>query len=241
MAKERYQNPVLGDTINLRLVSINSNNFSNLSSIDKVEIYHIDKCDKNCPTSGTLIETISSGDVQNDATGQYYVQITPTSPTYPVGEFSDVWYLTTPNSQSGKASKYFKIYTDLWYFGTLPPVYNFDFRFGPNRFRKGDKKYITIQIIPNIPKASDLIDFYENIAVVGDVAVSIEQACGPCVPKEEDLRLIVDKEQVVFREKAYGYYYLDTTDMECGIYNIWFDFDFANIHDISQKFQIQIY
>ena len=39
---ERYQNPSVGDSINLRLLTYNNNNLSDLSQIEKVEIYFLD-------------------------------------------------------------------------------------------------------------------------------------------------------------------------------------------------------
>jgi hypothetical protein len=42
MAKERYQNPTVGDQINLRLFTYNSNNRRNVEEIQKVEIFVLD-------------------------------------------------------------------------------------------------------------------------------------------------------------------------------------------------------
>ena len=76
---------------------------------------------------------------------------------------------------------------------------------------------------------------------MSDLKISIEQACGNCLSDEQDLRLIVDKELVQSREKRYGYYKLDTTEMDCGIYNVWFQLEFGGNVYISDKMQLQIY
>ena len=49
------------------------------------------------------------------------------------------------------------------------------------------------------------------------------------------------KEVVELREKVFGYYRLDTTEMDCAIYNIWFELTFADTVEISNKMQLQIY
>jgi len=240
--RERYQNPVVGDTIRLRLVAFNSNNFANVQNIQDVKIYNIDNCDIKCPTNGRLVATIDGSQVVNEDEGKYYVDVTTSTPDWIIGSYADVWNMNLPNYQVGQTAKNFKIFSDLWYFGTLPPVYTFDFRFQPNRFRQGSKKYLVIQITPNVPRASDLEEFYTALAVTGNLKISIEKACGPCPPPvEQDLRIIVDKELVELREKVFGYYYLDTTEMDCGIYNVWFDLEVADIHEVSQKYQIQIF
>ena len=61
------------------------------------------------------------------------------------------------------------------------------------------------------------------------------------MPQEEDLRLIVDKEPVTYREKRYGYYQIDTADMEVGIYDVWFELDLGDNVYISERNQLQIF
>ncbi len=240
--KERYQNPTPNDTVRLRLMAFNSNNFANVESIENVLIYNIDNCEIKCPTNGRLVATIPGSEVVLESTGKYYVDVVTSSPNWIIGSYSDVWNLNLPGGQKGQTSKLFKLYSELWYFGTLPPVYTFDFRFQPNRFRQGSKKYIVIQIIPNVPRASDLEEFYTALAITGNIRITIEKACGPCPPPvEQDLRIIVDKELVELREKVFGYYFFDTTELDCGLFNIWFDLEVADIHEVSQKYQIQIF
>ena len=61
------------------------------------------------------------------------------------------------------------------------------------------------------------------------------------MPEEKDLRLLVDSAAVDFREKKYGYYLLDTTDMDAGMYDIWFQLDVGETSHLSETMQFQIY
>ncbi len=55
--------------------------------------------------------------------------------------------------------------------------------------------------------------------------------------------MIVDKEPVQFREKMFGYYWLDTDKcgFEVGIYDIWFQINMGENNYISPRYQLQIY
>ena len=61
------------------------------------------------------------------------------------------------------------------------------------------------------------------------------------MPEEKDLRLLVDSADVDFREKKYGYYLLDTTDMDAGMYDIWFQLDVGETSHLSETMQFQVY
>jgi hypothetical protein len=135
----------------------------------------------------------------------------------------------------------FRIYPNLWFTSPVPPVYDFSFGFRPNRIVKGSKRYLVIQISPNVPRGADLLPYYENLAIVSDLRISIEKNCGDCVPQEKDLRLVVDRQLVDYREKMYGYYFIDTSDYDSGIYNVWFELQYAENTFISEKNQIQIF
>ena len=71
MSKERYQSPVCGDTVNLRLFTYNSNNRSNVSSISKVSIFTIDDSLKSAenPEGLRLVEEIDGSQIQLAETG----------------------------------------------------------------------------------------------------------------------------------------------------------------------------
>jgi hypothetical protein len=98
-----------------------------------------------------------------------------------------------------------------------------------------------IEISPNVPTAGELRQYYENLAIVSDLKISIEQRCGDCLPSEQDLRLISDKVLVDYREKRFGFYQLDTEEMDCGIYDVWFQLEFGGNRYISDRYNFQVY
>lgn len=242
--KERYQNPVVGDTVILRLFVYNSNNFANVQSIEKIQIYKLDSgASVNDINARTLVQTINPDAVLQNETGQYYVEVLLDDPQYTIGNYVDVWTLNliSEYNESSVVTNIWTIYPDLWYTAPIPVVYDFNFQFRPTRFRQGSKRYIIIQVTPNVPKGTDLQRYYENLAIVGNMKVSIEQRTGDCLPAEKDLRLIADKVPVTFREKMYGYYMLDTSAMEVGIYDIWFELELGENIYISERNQLQIF
>lgn len=244
MALERFQNPTTNSEIILRLFTYNSNNYRDLSSIEKVELFFHDPYEKTPenPQGLRLVQTISGGDVITDDEGQYHVVVTAEEPSYTIGKYTDRWTVTFEDTEpDGTIDNWFEIYPDLWYTTPIPVVYDFNFMFRPNRLRKGSKQYLLVDISPNVPTGSDLCRYYENLAIVADVSISIEQFCGPCVPEESDLRLVVDDELITFREKTMAYYQLDTEDMECGLYNVWFKLNMGTNVYLSDKMQLQIY
>lgn len=240
-AKERYQNPVVGDTLTLRLFFYNSNNFANVDNIVKIEIFKID--DVNNPSTRTLVQTIDPVDILQTDTGQYYTEILVEENRYTIGNYVDVWTVNFNNvyDEVSEVTNPFTVYPNLWYTTPIPVVYDFNFAFRPSRLRKGSKRYIIIEVSPNVPKGTDLQRYYENLAIVGQMKVSMEQRSGSCLPKEQDLRMILDGEPVTYREKRFGYYMIDTTDMEVGIYDIWFELDLGDNVYISERNQLQIF
>ena len=109
------------------------------------------------------------------------------------------------------------------------------------RSRKGSKRYILIKVSPNVPQGADLVSYYENLAIVSSIRVSMEISCGECVPAESDLRLVVDRQLVEYREDSYAYWFVDTTQLDEGIYNIWFETTAGENTYISDKYALQIY
>lgn len=243
--KERFQNPTCGDTINLRLFTYNSNNRTDVQSITDVKIYVIDPTEVTAenPDGLRLVETIDGADVVQEATGQYLVQVAATDPAYTIGDYRDAWAVVFEDNECavGTVVNHFRLYSDLWFTTSIPPIYDFKFNFRPNRIRKGTKRYLLIEITPNVPRGADIQPYYENLAIVSDLRVSIEIACGDCVPAEQDLRLLVDRQLVDYREKCFGYYFLDTTEYDPGIYNIWFETAFGENVFISEKNSFQIH
>lgn len=243
--KERTQNPTCNDTIRLRLFSYNSNNRASLQSIQKVDIYFLDPSEitELNKDGRRLVQSIDGSEVVNESTGAYYVDVVASDPLYTIGNYIDVWDVTFESTECAEASiaNTFKIYPDLWFTSPIPPVYDFSFGFKPNRVVKGSKRYLVINISPNVPRGADLLPYYENLAIVSDLRVSIEKSCGDCVPQEKDLRLVVDRQLVDYRERSYAYYFLDTTEYDPGIYNIWFELTYAENVFVSEKNQLQIF
>jgi|APGre2960657404_1045060.scaffolds.fasta_scaffold16411_2 hypothetical protein len=242
--KERYQNPVVGDTLRLRLFFYNSNNFADVNQIQEVKIYKVaDGASMNDVSARTLVQTVTSASIVNSDTGQYYIDIEVSENTYTIGNYVDVWTVNFNNQfdEISDVTNPFTVYPNLWYTTPIPVVYDFNFAFRPSKLRKGSKRYLIIEVTPNVPKGTDLQRYYENLAIVGNMKVSIEQRTGDCLPQETDLRLLVDKADVTYREKKFGYYMLDTTDMEVAIYDVWFELDLGENTYISEKYQIQIF
>ena len=242
--KERYQNPVVGDTLRLRLFFYNSNNFADVNQIQEVKIYKVaDGASMNDVSARTLVQTVTSASIVNSDTGQYYIDIEVSENTYTIGNYVDVWTVNFNNQfdEISDVTNPFTVYPNLWYTTPIPVVYDFNFAFRPSKLRKGSKRYLSIEVTPNVPKGTDLQRYYENLAIVGNMKVSIEQRTGDCLPQEADLRLLVDKADVTYREKKFGYYMLDTTDMEVAIYDVWFELDLGENTYISEKYQIQIF
>lgn len=245
MSKERYQNPVVSDTINLRLFTYNSNNRKNIEEIQQIDIYFLDpnEISPDNPEGLKLIKQIDPSEVVQESTGQYLVTVELTDPLFTIGKYRDKWKVKFEDNDAAVAvvTNNFTIYPDLWFTTSIPPIYDFSFNFRPNRIRKGTKRYLIIQITPNVPRGADIQSYYENLAIVSDLRVSLELACGECVPAEQDLRLVVDRHLVDYREKMYAYYFLDTTELDTGIYNIWFELEFGENLFVSEKMALQIY
>ena len=247
--KERGQNPVVGDDLALRMFIYNSNHRQDVDDIEKVEIFYLDKTliTEENPDGRRLVETVLSssiGKVEDGFDGQYLTTVNLESPQYVIGRYVDVWHLVFREDESiAKVENTFEILPDLWYTSPRPIFYDFSFAFYPNRIRKGERKYINIDVNPNVPNAADLENYYRSLAAASPLCISIEQVCGDCVPEEEDLRLIVDKATVDLRNGCQGHYLLDTESLEMnsGIYNVWFQMDFGENRYISEKQQLQIH
>jgi hypothetical protein len=244
MIKERYQNPTIDQTVRLRLYFYNSNNYSDVCQIKEVLIYKIPDGVSMTNIGGRmLVQTIPGDQVINDGTGKYYVDIYTEDGVYTIGRYTDVWIVNYVNDNLGTSeiANLWQVYPPLWYSSPIPVVYDFNFVFRPSQIRKGSKQFLIIQVTPNVPKGTDLQRYYENLAIIGNVLVSIEQRCGACLPPEQDLRMVVCNEPVQFSQKQFGYYYLDTCNFEIGIYDIWFQLDLGDNNYLSPRFQLQIY
>jgi hypothetical protein len=244
--KERFQNPNCGDDVNLRLFSFNSNVKTNFYQVDKVEIFFLDSEEVTAenPTGKRLVQSIAGEEVSNNDEGEYVLTVNLTSPLYTIGKYVDVWHVKFEDGQpcvESSIENYFEVLPSLWFTSTSPSIYDFSFYFKPNKVTKGSKRYIIIEVVPNVPKSEELERYYNNLAIISNLKIYIERNCSDCLPTEQDLRLVVDGESVSLREKRFGYYHLNTTELEVGIYDIWFELNYAENIFISDRSQLQIY
>jgi hypothetical protein len=246
--KERNQNPVVGDALNLRLFTYNSNHRQGVESVEQVEIYQLDAtcATEENPEGRRLVSTISSSEIEEVTDpfgGQYRASVLLEDQVFNIGKYIDVWYVKFNESQSGTVTNEFKVISDLWFASDMPIVYDFSYGFRPNRIRKGERRWLNIDIVPNVPYTGDLLRYYVNLAISSPVKIFIEKACGDCVPKEKDLRMVVENGEVEHRRDSEGYFFLNTVelDMDCGIYNVWFELEFGESKYISENLQLQIF
>jgi hypothetical protein len=222
----------------------NANNLADVVSVDAVNIYTCDPAEITMenPTGKILVKELDPTTVVRESTGTYYIDVSLSTPEYTVAKYYDEWTLKVDsNMPTQTVENEFRIFPQTWYSTPVPVVYDFSFDFQPNKIRKGSKQYIRIRVTPNVPKATDLARYYENIAILGDVKVSMEMKCGPCIPDECDLRLVVEDEPVNYKEKCFGYYLLDTEDLDCGVYAIWFTLCLGGNIYISDKMNFQVF
>lgn len=243
--KSRYQNPTINDTVKLQLFVFNSNNTANVNTINKVDIYFLDPTMMTPinPEGRVLIQSIPGGSVVMLGQGEYELSLFLDPTLYlETGRYIDEWFVIFEvGDPETTLDHLFTVYPKLWYTTPIPVVYDFSFYFQPNKFRKGTKKSIEIEIIPNVPRASDLCQYYENLAIAADLLISIGQHCNECVPCEQDLQLIVDNAPTDYREKNRAFYRIDTDDFDCGVYDIWFTLNFGNNTYVSEKNQFSVF
>lgn len=246
--KERNQNPVVGDELNVRLFTYNSNQRQQVLEVEKVQIFRLDPscADEENPEGRVLVVEFDSSDVEevtDDFGVHYKVSFLLESETFTIGRYLDVWSVRFSENQSGTVTNEFLVLADLWYAADMPIVYDFSYGFRPNRVRKGERRWLTVEVVPNVPRSSDLERYYTNLMIASPLKISIEKTCGECLPKEKDLRLVVDKAAVEFRRDSEGYYFLDTValDLDRGMYNVWFEMEFGESSYISDNLQLQVY
>lgn len=238
MTKERNQNPTIGDDLKLRLFVYKSNCRADVC-VEKVEIFFNGETSCCEDPSRRLIQTITAGNVTHECLGEYSVTF-PLTDLYSIGKYEDVWTLKLDQTAPcASMTNLFQIMPSLWYTSPNPIVYDFQFVVRPNRIRKGSKQYLIVDIEPNVPRASDLESYYRNLSSFSCVSISMEQNCLACPSPDGDL--VIDDQPIIYRDRGRGYYFLDTTDIDCGIYNIWFKMNFGENVYISDKQQIQIY
>ncbi len=200
-------------------------------------------CEPMCPYSKVLVVTVPGSAVVNPCTGEYYIDLylDPMIFTLP-GRYIDEWDATFQvGGMPSNHDQLFKIYSELWFTSPTPVLYDFTFYFQPNKIRKGEKKPIQIELVANVPTATDLCAYYENLAISSQLYVYISQRCGECMPVESDLQLVVDRQPTFYREKNRAFYFIDTNQFDCGIYDVWFELEFGANTYVSDTNQLQIY
>lgn len=243
MSRERFQNPAVGDTVTLRIFAFNANSPKDFQSIDRVEIYFLDpeQVSEENKDGRVLFDTITSDRVVKSRTGEYYFELELEQDKYVIGQYLDIWHVTMLGEYSSQVQQIWEIYPNLWFTTPAPLAYDFQFDFRPNKIRKGSKRYIIISINPNVPTAPDLYKYYAALIVSATVKIYIQQVCGQCMPEEADLRMIVDGEEIVYRERNEAFYQIDTEEWDEGVYDIWCEMTLGDNIYISEKQQIQIY
>lgn len=246
--KERFQNPNCGDQIRLRLFSFNSNQKKNVFSIEKVEIIYLDENEKTeqNPTGEVLYKTINQNLIQNPSEGEYYIEFTinenDSGDPFIIGKYIDRWYIQFENNETctkNQINNFFEVYPSIWFTSSGPNIYDFDFKFKPNKITKGSKRYIVAEIRPITPAIDSIKQYYNSIAITGNLKINIQKSCSNC-PEEEN-ELIIEDQLIEFREQNLGYYLLDTEEMEEGTYDIWFRLEHGELVYISEKNQLSIY
>lgn len=246
MSKTRNQNVVINDSLDLNLVVFNSNNLANVQSVDRVEIYKLDptQC-SDCNADGrVLVDTIT--DIENVETGTYKINLILSSPQYTIGKYLDVWVVVfEENDTAATIENHFEIFGNLFYTSTMPLVYSFTFNFQPNRIKCGSSFWLAVKIIPQVPRATDLEKYYTNLAISSDLKIFLEKSCDPC-GNMCDTDLVIDGDDVIVRDKCFGFYKLDTREdndlgLDVGLYQIWFELTVGDTVHVSDKMHLQIY
>lgn len=233
---ERHQAPTVGDTVKLKLFVFKGNRNNNVNEIKKVDIY------KEETDGPRLIETIE--DITTISEGVYSVEVFLEKNKYTFGKYLDCWTATLEedDSQDAVITNSFNVLEPLWYVSPSPIIYDFSFNFRPNRIRKGSKRYLVIEITPNVTNKSELDTYYTLLNSYSNITVSIElDACNPCAPQESDLRLITECDEIDYYDRSCAYYLIDTEDYDCGMYNIWFTLELGGNKYISNSMKFEIF
>lgn len=241
--KKRYQNPVIGDTVELQLFVYNANAPADLLQIYSVDIYGVNpNGDPNNPLDRFLVQTIDGSNVRQIETGIYQVDVLLEAPQYQIGTFVDVWKSEVVAGEGAvEITNIFEVYPDLWYSFTQPAVYDFAFTFRPNRMRKGSKQYLILAITPNVPTGSDLKRYYENLAIAGNALMTMTRISGPCLPAEPLLRIAYEDRPPDYKELLQSFYKIDTSELEVGMYNVFFSLPLGDNLFVSDNMAFQIY
>jgi len=241
--KERNQNLNLGDTVRLRFFVWNDvlADPHEITQVDIYKLFDVETTEEN-PLGRRLLQTVEAADIVKEDVGKYYIDLVLDSPLYTQGRLQDEWNVVfEDNGPTSYSPMDFMIGPDAWFTDSRPLVHDFNFAFRPNRIVQGSVKYLEITMTPDVPRGTDKERYYKHLVSGGTLYVSIEQKCGECLPQEEDLRIVVEDEEVTERDGCVSYYKLDTTDLDCGIYNVWFKLEIGENIYVSDKQPLQIF
>lgn len=257
--KERYQSPVLGDTLNLDFYSYNNNSLTSVNELGNIEVYFLDKTQlsDNNPNGKRIKLIITPNNITELSTGHYRAQINLDDNLFEIGDYIDVWNIKFNDYDSTfyKVENQFRIHTDLRETHDRPFVYDVSWSFNPKKIILYSRRYLKIAFKPSIHDDigrkyinESLIDrFYFNLKNTQNLFIKIELIEG-CDYNEDCLyaNIITDPEwdRVEIRGDNEAYYLIDSTEDEgiynLGIYSVQFKILIGGQEIISPKFYLQI-
>ncbi len=243
--KDRNQNAQPGDTVRLKFFSFSAGACKDVFEIEKIDIFRLfclERTTEN-PLGRELVETIDGSEAIRDDVGQHHIDLELDTLTYVVGRYQDEWHhkFEDDNQPTQKSTFDFGVFPNRWFTDSKPIIHDFSFTYLPTRFVKGSKKFMQIEIIPDVPRGTDKQRYYENIAKDGILFISMIQKCGDNLPQEEDLRIIIDEECVTEREGCFGFFRLDTEEIDCGLFDLVFKLELGPNIYISDRQPFQIF
>lgn len=256
MIKERGQNPTLGDTILLRLLTYNSNALADVYEIEKVEIFFKDphqRIESN-PQGEILVSTIPGDEVIRTSEGNYLVKLETDQTNFRIGDYIDRWTIRFKemDDRVGVINKEFDIYRDLWYTSTQPIVYEVAFSYQPTRVIQGSRKYLRTDLKIYAPNKTQVDDYYYYLKTLNNVKIKIWLYEG----KELDLKdpqrnIMLNWVQTSYRDGNIAYYLLDTSidpringtcgPWPLGVYKVQFRADLGETIHLSNPYTLQVY
>lgn len=256
MFRERGQNPVLGDTINLRSFLYNSNQPSDPYQITRVLVYFLDPQmrSKSNPEGRILVETIPAEGIQRVESGHYLAQLATNETAFQIGSYIDHWEIQYEETdlRLGVVENSFKIYSDLWVSSPLPLVHDIGFEFSPFKFVSGSKKYLRVDVSPKVPSKDILENYYFYLNNIADLHIHIELVEGEGYDRLNPIKnILVNWASITYRDGLTGYYLLDSTidprpqsngaPWPVGIYNVSFRSALGETVHLSRPYKMQIF
>lgn len=255
----RYQNPVLGDTLNLDFYAFNNNRPVDVQEFDRVDIYFLDPAEITTDnTDGRIIKaSVSASNIQQVETGHYRLPVLLTDTLYQVGNYVDIWYAkyNSDDPDFYPVENQFKVFTSLRETHGEPFVYDVDFKFSPKKVVKGTKRYLTISFRPVVHTdigdrfvEEEILDrFYYSLRSTGNVYIRLElfEGCGYSTNPYMNIKTDPEWTPIEIRGDNEAYYLLDVTedqdDFDIGVYWAQFKVEIQGQTIISPKFYLQIY